>query len=712
MALSVDTVVAAMDTRWRGFGNVSSQKLRELWAEIVRVFNAQIETPSERWPVIPAELGAGKTTLAKTWCAMLPRDSHPGALVVVRTIEQAEEFARDVNAWAGAPDDARVAFAYHSHLDATQQRDLRLREWRPLTEHPVLVICHRAYELGLDKHNVGDDNTKFEQLATFKTDRRGLVIIDEALDQVLEARIDRHELEHALQFLARNRSVEHAHTRAIDVLCAVQRTLRDADYSRHRVLPLEALLHGTAFTRPEDASAALAALWNAARIAKNLNPAAKPKDVSKGESVRRSKALLRDVTMNARRNLMAYRWVAGETERAAVSGHRLLLMPAGTHGVILDATGHLNNVYLNRPDQFDILPLPRVRDYGTVAVYVANTKDTGKTHRNRQVGAERAERILRDVLAHYGERATERRALVVCAMNSENFYTASPLAQEFAELKVGHWNALDGRNDWQDFDTVVIATLNYGLLSTDLNTYMAVRGEELDDEALNACADADEVRAIRETRIAAEVAQAIGRIRLRRMTTEDGRCEPCDVFLRLPNGGMVADPDRLVDHVKRALPGAAFVSWAEASTKLRRDGRPPVARDAITAALLAYVEEMPTDSVVDVDDVRRAIGATAHGTWFRVQREAATRLAELGAKIEPARGRQPAVLVRGAAADVVLRALSAGALTSAEIAERTMLPPGAVSRRLRAYKAAGVVAVGEVVTAGNARAPRYCLASV
>jgi hypothetical protein len=67
----------------------------------------------------------------------------------------------------------------------------------------------------------------------------------------------------------------------------------------------------------------------------------------------------------------------------------------------------------------------------------------------------------------------------------------------------------------------------------------------------------NEVMLVCENRAAAELAQAMGRRRLRTMTKEDGTCEPCDMFLRLPDERRLVDPDRVIDAVKRTLPAAA-----------------------------------------------------------------------------------------------------------------------------------------------------------
>ena len=175
---------------------------------------------------------------------------------------------------------------------------------------------------------------------------------------------------------------------------------------------------------------------------------------------------------------------------------------------------------------------------------------------------------------------------------------------------------------------------------------MAVRGVELDDDALNA--PPDEVKTIRETRIAAQLAQAMGRIRLRRMVSESGACEPCDVFVRFPHWGRLADTERIVGGVQRALTGVTVRPWDDASTKLVRTNRPAVAVDGVGAAFLAYVKRMQPGAAELVTDVRPRIGAKAHGTWFRVQSNGAVlaALSTMGARIESRVGRRAARIVR------------------------------------------------------------------
>ena len=180
--------IDAMRSKWSEFGNVDSAALLEVWGLIKATLDRQAgPDASDVWPVIPAELGAGKSTAAKVWCATA---QQPRVLIVVRTKDQADEYARDINAWSGRP----LAFAHHSGLPLATRRDLDA-----LVAYPVLVVCHKSYENGLDDFAVDVSRLKFERMHQ----ARSLVIIDEALDQVHEERIPRDALKALLTQMPR-----------------------------------------------------------------------------------------------------------------------------------------------------------------------------------------------------------------------------------------------------------------------------------------------------------------------------------------------------------------------------------------------------------------------------------------------------------------------------------------------------------------------------
>src|SRR5262245_18507739 len=99
MIVSPEKFLEAMRVKWREYGNVRSGPLQDAWRTICEVLNQQTLKPSRPRPVIPSELGSGKTTSAKMYCSRLPVEQHAGVLIVTRTIEQAQDYANDINAW-------------------------------------------------------------------------------------------------------------------------------------------------------------------------------------------------------------------------------------------------------------------------------------------------------------------------------------------------------------------------------------------------------------------------------------------------------------------------------------------------------------------------------------------------------------------------------------------------------------------------------------
>jgi hypothetical protein len=614
------TFLAAMRAQWAAYNNTYADKLDLIWLQIVTTLNYQARAEGEaRWPVIPAELGIGKTTCAKLWCSMLP--AGVSALVVVRTREQAQEFANDVNAWSCEP---LRAVALFSPSDALPNEFWHNAERTRAFQ--VVVVCHKSYELGLDEFSLDAAQKRFAVVHLHQDRRRDVVIVDEALDQVAEARLGRSAMAVLLHLLRR---IQYQHHGALRVVESVGRALREAPIDRARALTVSELLALTDYD-VLTATAHLDTLWAAVKTEKRMKPEAR--------------AIISETFTVLRRHLATAPW----TDEVSVSSARLLRMPEGTKGVVLDATGVLNNVYRARKDEFDVCDVMPVRDYTNVTIYEARTNETGKT-KVKKAAVQIAEKAVSDLLAHYAGQVSERRLLVVTAADddTQDAFHARLATAGFVEYAITNWGAVDGRNQWRTFDTLLIVSLHYGSSTQDVNTWLATQDLAPDDETLNA---ADEVRAIKERRIATTIAQAIGRLRLRTMTKEDGTCEPCDVFVRLPVFKGVVDAEKVMAGVVSTLPRVTRAPWAGASKPLKRDGRAPVARKGVEQALVEYVNRMAPDTWEDVNDVRTKIGATGHGTWFRVQASMADTLTALGARIVPSVGRRPAGLVKGDAA--------------------------------------------------------------
>jgi hypothetical protein len=555
--------VASMARSWKTYENVSSDAMTEAWNLLVATLNARAAGESDRAAVFAGPLGMGKTLGAITYTAMMPADA--GALVVTRTIEQAKDFANQVNSRGGR------AFAYHS--------DLEQEVWNNpdvLIDWPVVVACHRTYEAGLNMAAFEEIDPRFAKLHAYGDGRtRALVAIDEAMPQVLEARVSVASLRALRELIPPGVSLYNRG--ALHVVAGIEQLLlTDRDVSRP--------LPDTEMTRwielsTSEADGALA------RLGYSVQAYQFKRDQRK--TVRK---LLNTIT--AVRALMEdYRWqYVGRSGKTMVTTARMLVPPA--RSVTLDATGALSPVHVGRPDLFEIVVPKPTRTYWPVVVRVARTpRGTGKEHAERWATS-MANRVLTSLRTFYGDRAHERRVLVVTHLVGEKKVERVFKGGGFAETHVAHWNALDGKNLWRECDTVVILTHPYRDPAADMNAHQAING------AAPALQDIREgSRAVREARVAAANAQALGRTRMRKMLTATGECPPVDVWVRAPASRSPMDTDTVLAMVGRTLPGMRLEVWdldeGADTDDLRRKGAKGDAALLALATGLAVGDRVP-----------------------------------------------------------------------------------------------------------------------
>jgi hypothetical protein len=600
--------ISRMEKKWTEYGNVMSDPLRRVWGEICQAFNSQMSQPSLPRPVIPAELGAGKTTAAKQYCALMADVfPHPGILVVVRTIEQAKDYAQDINEWAGE----ETALAWWSKRSPKMPLD-------ELSRYPVAIICHRSYEMSLDEKLV-EEHERYDKITRFRGGVRRLAIIDEALEQVYIARLSLTALKEIRRLIPT--TLAKKHTKASNLLGSVETALCEAP-DGNAVISASKLLAKTHLTI-EKADRIISEFWIAL------------KDVIPSDR----RLAVKEWFTALRRHLAAFRWTEADRRDTALVNSRLLL-PPDSGQVFLDATGRLNSVYTGRPDQFQILQMPQVRDYQTVELRYALVKSTGKIAMAME-GSKIIARTLKAVMDHYGEQAKERRVLVVVSEEARENTEILWAYGGFKEVSVGHWNAIDGRNDWRYYDTVVIISLNWATRTLDLANYVAIHGLELNDEGLNNPPDG--VRTAREQRISASIAQAIGRIRLRQMTREDGTCEPCDVFLRLPHSWAVnhLDSMNILNYLQTVMTGIRVIEWKPMTEKKTPAGARPRATNQLAETILELARMMKPG---DRKELGKEDFGVPNGTFGRVlesfqdpENPRHAELAALGARIEKGR---------------------------------------------------------------------------
>jgi hypothetical protein len=281
--------------------------------------------------------------------------------------------------------------------------------------------------------------------------------------------------------------------------------------------------------------------------------------------------------------LSQWRWYAKKRGDHTINSARLILPEENCGAVILDATASANLVYQLFGGRVDLRPLPEgSRSYANVTLHVSFGHAVGKGTLMDTVKEERDKLVqnLKKVLS------TDRKVFVCCHKDVEPHLVG--LDTGFSAFDVGHWSAIDGRNNWDNHDAAAIFGLPYRDNIWAANTYMAIRGPQ-GDAWLNADGDRpfgvykDIRRELEIGHLVVSVVQAINRIRCRRVIDADGNCPASDVFILLPGG----EPgQKLLEGIKTAMPHIRVVKWAYQSAKKR------VRKSEHAEALARFAESM------------------------------------------------------------------------------------------------------------------------
>lgn len=544
MTVEPAAFVAAMRRHWEGpLRNTASPRLEAVWYLMAKTFNAQIAhhgVPSETpWKVFKPETGTGKSQGLAVYCSMLPAVDHPGVLVVTRMKVQADDLAATINGLAGSD----VALAYHTDNRVPVET---------LAHHPVLIITHKAYELGLDAVNRGQpEASAWEQFHKWSLTGRKLVVIDEALDIVEEAKVDVGALNYAIgairatlpdQFKPQVGALEAVK----NVLDRLRREATEPNGGAERIVWQD---DGMA-----PASRDMTALRRALRGQRFDHLMLRKNDAKENRAIIDN---IDKTVKDAQAVLERWTWYAKVQGVDTMNSARLVVPENLTSAVILDATATANRAYDVFP-KVEILGTARSRDYSTVTLHVSRGHSVGKVSmvKNARQAAEKLVQNLVEVLP------PDRRVLVITHKPVESA-VISYKGAHFAAFDVAHWGALDGRNDWADYDTVVVFGLPYRESTWAVNTFMAYQGLQSTDwlrgDASRTFANYRDIRhALNIGQMVVSVVQGINRVRCRRVIDAEGRCLPTDVFVLLPSG---RDGEELQQGIVTEMPAINVVEW-------------------------------------------------------------------------------------------------------------------------------------------------------
>jgi hypothetical protein len=261
----------------------------------------------------------------------------------------------------------------------------------------------------------------------------------------------------------------------------------------------------------------------------------------------------------------------------------VLALPDDLPGpVVLDATATQNFIWELLEERALIEPVPvGARSYRNVTLHVAWASGIGKGKMFEKY-KDRIPRLLEDLQERL---SPDRRVFLCCHLVVEPY--AKTFDPNFAAFDVGHWGAIDGRNDWKDFDVAVLFGLSYRDHIWANNAFMAFKGLQDNDWLRQPrYGDYENVRQVmQERQLAVSIIQAINRVQCRKVIDEQGNCAPTDVFVVLPRD---QKGEAILQAIASEMPEVVVVDWNfDLDEKMSRE--PQVRRGSSHEAIISYM---------------------------------------------------------------------------------------------------------------------------
>jgi hypothetical protein len=512
--------------------------LVEGWSLLEEAVDAAAK--QQRWQALPLPTGAGKTEALIVLLATPTIFEHPGALVVTRFKDEADKIARAINTNAGKT----IAIAAHT--------DSRVNS-SDMVASPVLVITHAAYANALREAADADVPTTLGLYHQHHQSQRRWLIVDEAFDWIDAYEVELDELAAMSGPLSGILPPDAIHS--LKPLFALVQSIIDEQITDRSDRPLSVeqigMLHGIDFKALNRALRGLPT--DATELWRNTELIRRTKDSQRTTFKKQYLELVERLQTIQR---IGWGWISRRGQRTRLHSSRSLLDTKRMCGVILDATAGVDTSYDLLGSNVLILPRPGgVRSYANVRVYLSRPHRVGKEYLIRHactdwpaVAARIAERVVPNnkvlVVSHKDARQFIRRCGIEC--------------EAFA---VTHWGNLDGKNDWRDFDKIVVYGLPYLDDIVPTNAFLAGASPHSTgwfEGRRRYGHHADMKTAIKIGFIAKSLVQAINRGRCRKITDDQGNCGATDVFILLPPGDIA---DAVAASIRREMPGSRLIDW-------------------------------------------------------------------------------------------------------------------------------------------------------
>ncbi len=522
-----------MTLRWRGLRNVGSDALVRSWNTTAQTLNRVADGHERnRWNILPLPTGTGKTQSVALYCAMLESDNPPGVVIVTPLKVQATEIADQINKLSGQC----RAVAHHSDTPASSELMVRI---------PVLAVTHSAYQ-----NRVGEaDSSRSMQLTNWSRGPRRLTIIDETPPMVRAHRVtlqDIGQMHGALRGITT--ASQPYQLEALNDLFIGLDEARVTNDNRERFLSRRELklLEDIDFIGMRASVGGTdAEEWQFGRS-----------DGIEGVKIKQQcRATLRDLASIQR---LGWAWLSQRGGVLSIHASEGVLPEEHFGGVILDATARVDTAYELLGERAKIVPTEAgIRRYGNVTLKVARNHRVGKQYLKKHIS-----QVWPSVLRALLDDLDKQSNVLVCCHKAVEPYLTS-YATGFSRLEVTHWGKVSGRNDWSDFDTVVILGLPYLDPTASGDTLMALRGptntDWLESAHFRSFGEHADIReALIQSHIVKCVIQAVNRVRCRRTIDANGNCLPTNIFMLLPRGPVA---ECITSAMENEMPGINSQPW-------------------------------------------------------------------------------------------------------------------------------------------------------
>jgi hypothetical protein len=484
--------------------------------------------------VLPLPTGSGKTQgtclyasmQAELNLAVIDQSQAVGVVIITRLTEDADDIARQINELAGRV----VAVAHHTKNKADAMA---------VFNSDVLVICHQAF-LNAAKAWSVHDRDRWHRISKWRGGDRHLVIIDEALGNVVESN----------RVTASNLTT---------VLLSIPHDLREE--CPKAIKALEDMVRWLKTKEAGDAADNTELLWgegseNITQELRLLREAISRLDFDPSLYNEDAPSVVDEMLQDVEAMFASFAYYFKSGIQHSINSATYLLPPGLPGAVILDATANNDLLYQLLEGRVYVAAIPpNVRDYSNVTLHVARTSSgLGKS-----VCDDTKQLRLPRLAKQLAEEVGPDRSVFLC-VHKHSEALAKTFSTDNLKLNVGHWGAIDGKNTWKDCDVAVIYGLPYMDQRRAINNLFATQGPQ-DTAWLQGNTHKKQinlVNIIMQRHLSTSVVQAINRICCRRVIDEQGGCPKADVYILLP---MHWQGDAILEDIQDNMPGINIVPW-------------------------------------------------------------------------------------------------------------------------------------------------------